>query len=227
MYLRSFADEGNLVSGTTAYGMVLDPTTLDDAIAAPLKGFGPVMALRNPVRRDTAPPYGSPSAPRDDWKSEVTRLVERSQAVVVLVGMGEGLSWEFNLLATSGSLSRTLLVFPPVRNESRQNRWNAFLHSRDDDGTLTYQPDEQEWLGQWFASQLGNMKDEGDEKELAVAVSFEDRLTPRIHVEPGSGPLEYEKVIGEAVSSIVGEPASDQAADDGQLPRLDPTVADA
>jgi hypothetical protein len=61
--------------------------------------------------------------PADDWQDPVRDLAHDAGVIVVGVGSTEGLIWELDLLAESGLLDRTILVFPPLDAADLATRW--------------------------------------------------------------------------------------------------------
>jgi hypothetical protein len=60
----------------------------------------------------------------EGWRDEVTHLIERAGVIVVLLGVGDGLTWEVGQIIGLGRLRDTLFILPPAV-DNRVQRWDA------------------------------------------------------------------------------------------------------
>lgn len=215
LYLRSFKDENRLAERPYFFGVTDQALTMDDVIARPLRIYGPVRGLPNHENAFPAYSVASRVHPPAEWRSDVVRQVGIARAVAVLLGTSPGLRWELGLLVHSNQLNKTVLVFPPVSNEERMDRWNTFVEAENDLNGPVYTPDEQACLREWMAQQLHTAAvDVADSRELAVVVSFADRLTPRLHVQTEAGELGYDRALGEAIRTVLAIPLPHETSAD-------------
>lgn len=119
LFLRSFVnDTVPLPNGTwTVTRWLVDSAgamdTLDMMILSEGTRYGPTVALGNPD--DPAPPYGVARGYFDhsDWKDAVSRLCEKSAAIVMVLDETEGVEWEISHIATRKYTDKTLFLLAP------------------------------------------------------------------------------------------------------------------
>ena len=87
--------------------------TLDMMILSEGTRQGPTVALGNPD--DPAPPYGVARGyfEHHDWKDAVSRLCEKSAAIVMVLDETEGVDWEISHIATRRYTAKTLFLLAP------------------------------------------------------------------------------------------------------------------
>lgn len=130
LYLRSFANDRVFVKPTFRWTNYVHGLrkwfTLENLLVDSLWCYGPVVAIGRPG--DRLPQYGAARDYVSDevWQERVERYLSECGFVVILVGNGEGLKWEYERIVSHGLMSKTLLVFPPMPREAAQTLWNAF-----------------------------------------------------------------------------------------------------
>ncbi|MFI6850035.1 hypothetical protein OG535_40020 [Kitasatospora sp. NBC_00085] len=106
LYLRSFDDDVRRASleenqhhppgpGAVLPDLFLSDRTDEEQLAAALASVAPLVAVGRPGER--LPLLGARRLylPLDDWQDTVRQLMERARLVVMVLGMGPGLMWEF------------------------------------------------------------------------------------------------------------------------------------
>ncbi|MGW1871481.1 hypothetical protein ACWCPS_38930 [Streptomyces mauvecolor] len=118
LFLRSFDDDRTAAQVEDAADLHIH--SREEQLAAALKAVGPVIAVSPPVQdgeRLPLPQLGAarfhlPREPRDGWQQPVLDLMELSQLIVLRLGLGEGLWWEYDQ-ARTGHPTRKLVVLVP------------------------------------------------------------------------------------------------------------------
>jgi hypothetical protein len=108
LLLRSFQDDD--IQTFRGIGIVRH---LEDALLEASRSCGPLIALgRNPWYPTNA---GASRLYVDDslWKSEIVRLIEESQCIIVVLGGTENLNWELAHIFNLGHGNKTMVVVPP------------------------------------------------------------------------------------------------------------------
>ena len=110
LLLRSFEDDqikfkaGSL--GTKAY--------FEEAIAASFWGYGPVIAIGKPGERlprvGACREYCEPQ----NWQVRILELFDAVSTVVFIIGLTEGLDWEFSQLRDRGKIKNCIFLLPPL-----------------------------------------------------------------------------------------------------------------
>lgn len=138
LYLRSFADDDVVTpeeyqrdydtgkAWSLAFYTEQRHRTFEEIMCSGLSLVAPVVALERPG--DLLPPLGAARKSVDnneDWKSEVKLLISKCRFAVLVVGLSEGLRWEFEHLLTESNPSKILLVLPAHKN--RTEIWELFV----------------------------------------------------------------------------------------------------
>ncbi|MFI9835105.1 hypothetical protein ACIHIX_46410 [Streptomyces sp. NPDC051913] len=116
LYLRSFVDdeEAALTGDIPLPGMLQFAgfETREELFATVLGAFGPVVAVGRPDER--LPPMGAVRLyfPSDTWQSAVAQLMEQSRLVVIRLGEGEQLWWEFDHAVRHVPPQKVLALLP-------------------------------------------------------------------------------------------------------------------
>ncbi|WP_329343339.1 hypothetical protein OG866_42965 [Streptomyces sp. NBC_00663] len=116
LYLRSFVDdeEAARTGDIPLPGMLqfAGIETREELFATVLGAFGPVVAVGRPDER--LPPMGAVRLyfPSDAWQSAVAQLMEQSRLVVIRLGEGEQLWWEFDHAVRHVPPEKVLAVLP-------------------------------------------------------------------------------------------------------------------
>jgi len=116
LYLRSFVDdeEAARTGDIPLPGMLqfVGFETREELFATVLGAFGPVVAVGRPDER--LPPMGAVRLyfPSDTWQSAVARLMEQSRLVVIRLGEGEQLWWEFDHAVRHVPPQKVLALLP-------------------------------------------------------------------------------------------------------------------
>lgn len=116
LYLRSFADDHTSATVDRPLGSwevtVLSLQSREEQLAGALSVFGPVIAVGRPG--EPLPYLGAARfyLPDDQWRSEVRRLMELSQLIVLRLGPGEGLWWEVEQARGTQPARKLVLLIP-------------------------------------------------------------------------------------------------------------------
>ncbi|HVN63062.1 MAG TPA: hypothetical protein VMT58_00380, partial [Candidatus Binataceae bacterium] len=86
--------------------------TVDHVLLEEATPVGPVIAIGMP---GSPPPFGVERIYVEDgeWQSTVARVAASAQAIVIVVDLTPGVTWELNYLRDSGSSSKSLYLLPP------------------------------------------------------------------------------------------------------------------
>jgi hypothetical protein len=116
LYLRSFADDHTSATVDRLPGSwettVLNLHSREEQLAGALSAFGPVIAVGRPG--EPLPYLGAARfyVPDDQWRTEVRRLMELSQLIVLRLGPGEGLWWEVEQARRTQPPRKLVLLVP-------------------------------------------------------------------------------------------------------------------
>jgi len=136
LYLRNFTDDdirmptsrlsrNTLVERIAVYRL----ERFEEVIVRHLSEVGPVIAV-NPPGAEKAPIGAARmNLANADWRASVRQYIGSARLIVVGAapeGPTEGLAWELGEIARAGALDRTLLVLPPLRSQTVQDRWAVF-----------------------------------------------------------------------------------------------------
>ena len=98
----------------------------EELVALMVSGLGPPVAVGQPGQ--ILPP--GLGAQRftfgDTWQAAVRAFAEDARLITVFIGKTAGLSWELDLVASSGYLHKTVFLVPPVRARERAQRLAVF-----------------------------------------------------------------------------------------------------
>ncbi|SDW92777.1 hypothetical protein SAMN05216215_1006102 [Saccharopolyspora shandongensis] len=110
LYLRSFADDD--IAAQVDDAVPLNIHSWEEQLVSALTAFGPVIAVGKPG--EPLPRLGAARCylPRDDWQTEVRRLMDLSQLIVLRLGTGEGLWWEVEQARATQPARKLLLLMP-------------------------------------------------------------------------------------------------------------------
>lgn len=100
--------------------------TLEEAAEDTLSSFGPVIAIGRPG--ETLPPAGAAReyVSNEAWRGRIKEHIAEARLIVVILGDGEGLQFEYRALRELDVLSRVFILFPPVSEVALNDRWNRF-----------------------------------------------------------------------------------------------------
>lgn len=144
LYLRNFTDDdiqmptsrlsrNSLVERIAVYRL----ERFEEVIVRHLSEAGPVIAV-NPPGMEKAPIGAARmNLANTDWRRSVRQYIGSARLIVVGAapeGATEGLAWELSEIARAGALGRTLLVLPPLRSQTVQDRWAVFAAMAADFG---------------------------------------------------------------------------------------------
>lgn len=136
VYLRAFKDDKlkfaalKRLKGDPIWRVMLsEGLRLERVLNHALSPYGPFVALGSP--REKIPKEG---AARDtvlsNWKEHLTRYLQNSRILVVLVGESKNLAWEIDWIIQNNRISDLLLILPP-KSKNVQKRWQSFLSQTD------------------------------------------------------------------------------------------------
>ena len=148
LYLRGFGDDTLRLKAIVSprrpaieaiYPIVHD--RWESVIAHATDHFGPLVSIARPegnlrslgAAREFAPAEG-------DWLDYVMDEAARSQAIVLSLGLSDGVARELKALKQTELLARTVLVIPPVARKDMDQRWELLCSSIDRPDLLVYRP---------------------------------------------------------------------------------------
>lgn len=104
----------------------------EELVALMLSSYGPPIAVGQPGQV-LAPGLGAQrfTFSDDTWQAAVRDFAEESALITVFIGKTAGLSWELNLVASSGYLHKTVFLMPPVSVEEMALRLAVFANAYD------------------------------------------------------------------------------------------------
>ena len=144
LYLRNFTDDdiqmptsrlsrNSLVERIAVYRL----ERFEEVIVRHLAEAGPVIAVNPPGLEKTPIGAARMKLANTDWRASVRQYIGSARLIVVGAapeGSTEGLAWELSEIARAGALDRTLLVLPPLRSQTVQDRWAVFAAMAADFG---------------------------------------------------------------------------------------------
>ena len=132
LFLRSFQDDQlrlkrpwwNLVARW--FDLWSFRRNVDEALVDEIAQYGPVVALGQPGEKSA--PFGAMRyySTHEQWQTIVTETARRAQAIVIVAGDSPGVLWEFEFLAQSSLVDRTLLLFRPGEHDMNVRALEAF-----------------------------------------------------------------------------------------------------
>jgi hypothetical protein len=133
LYLRSFADDREAAhQGDIPLGGLMrfaEIESREELFATVLGAFGPLVAVGRPDER--LPPLGAVRLyfPSDTWRSAVAQLMDQSRLVVIRLGEGQQLWWEFDHAVRHLPPGKVLALLPgrPLLPPSLIDRLDASL----------------------------------------------------------------------------------------------------
>lgn len=130
LYLRAFEDDRlPLASIVTARRPMLELFSLrgadpfEEAIAAELDTYGPVIAIGRPGRSLASLGAAREHLPDATWQEQVAERMAGASTVVVAIGRSDGLHWEINRIVEAGHLAKAMFVVPPLAPHVLEERW--------------------------------------------------------------------------------------------------------
>jgi hypothetical protein len=125
--LRSFTDDGLKLEVETD----IDRFTFEEALTFQLNRWGPVIAIGRPGEEMPQTGAAREYINGDNWQERVSSLVGKAQCLIFIVNKTEGLKWELVRVKELGSLCKTLFIFPPLKFDEVEQRWNGLWNSLD------------------------------------------------------------------------------------------------
>ena len=102
--------------------------SFEEVLVRNLKPYGPVFAIADP--RSRWRPAGAARlwvpGTGEEWKGEVSNLLDRSSLVVMIVGKTPGVTWEVREVISRNIAAKLWLVFPPAEPGDVTERWHYF-----------------------------------------------------------------------------------------------------
>jgi hypothetical protein len=111
LLIRSFADD-DLIDPAIPTTSRVTPGRYEESLVRALAPIGPAISLGRPG--EPQPELGASRlyVEDKDWRTAITCLLERAQAVLAIVGPSEGLWWEIELALRQSPQERLLFFFP-------------------------------------------------------------------------------------------------------------------
>ena len=148
LVLRSFRDDALTENVGSIIPFVWGPPVpLEERLLSSFAQRGLLaVALDRGPRDRTALVARRIAVPDEAWRETVTDLLDRSRRVLVIVGKGEGLTWEIDLLRRRARLDDALFVLPRCDQAERALRWATLLpHLAGGELTATLPPRGRSW----------------------------------------------------------------------------------
>lgn len=134
LFLRSFVDDEtrifsrtNLVPYAGAPLLHVRAPRFEEVVEMAVANTGSLVAIGRPGQR--LPQLGAHRTywPDSAWHEAVTITALRSQMIIMIAGVTEGLKWEFNQLRSLGLLRKSIILVPPGDNDSTFQRFSNIL----------------------------------------------------------------------------------------------------
>ena len=136
LYLRSFDDDAapDYTGSVVPFGA---DQTIEMRLAGAFRSIGAVISIGRPNER--LPEVGASRfyVDDDEWQDAVRYFLDRSSAVIVLVGRSTGVTWEITTALREAPRERLLFVFPyllPKADRTRKQGVLQWLRSRTSEG---------------------------------------------------------------------------------------------
>lgn len=145
LLLRSFRDDMTPLGRTTDSRAWMRSIihrhyfTLEEAAEDELSSYGPVIAIGRPG--ETLPPAGAAReyVSNEAWRGRIKAFIAEARLIVVILGGGDGLEFEYRALAELQALPRVIVVFPPLDEGTLNARWGRFAACALGDGEVVSQ----------------------------------------------------------------------------------------
>lgn len=126
LLLRSFQDDLLQIEHPFFSTKIFKKRVFEEILTGQLWCEGPVIAIGRPG--EPLPPKGAARSYFSDetWQVEAENMALESQAIVMIIGITEGLGWEIQRINKLNILRKLFLVFPPISRPKRQSRWDGF-----------------------------------------------------------------------------------------------------
>ena len=156
LYLRSFSQDDLTAPGSPAnpettfslpdriflpgFWLHRRHLTFEEILCKALSTVAPVVAIGKPG--EPLPRLGAARKYITDelWQSEVMRLLEVTRFTCLVVGVSEGLRWEFGQVMHQEDPTKILLIIP--HNDSSPHLWQSFSRNADESVLPSSIPDE-------------------------------------------------------------------------------------
>ncbi len=132
-YFRPFLADGEKISVSRSnfpelFVSLWDTATgYEDIILKTGFDFGPVVAVDDPMRSELR--FGVPREKlnNENWREGVAKIIEESQAFLVVAGESEGVKWEIDEIERKEKLENVLFLRKYSKNESFDADFDGFL----------------------------------------------------------------------------------------------------
>lgn len=129
LLLRSFKDDVRVSVGRpqrTPVGTVVFGRRLEQAIAAWLTTFGPLIAIGNPGEK--LPQIGAARAylSDDEWQPQVLQWMDDALFIIMMAGATPWITWELHRIVERGHAHQLFIVVPP---RDKGQRWPHVVES--------------------------------------------------------------------------------------------------
>lgn len=109
--------------------------SLEEALVKQLSWDGPVVAMGNPD--DKLPPLGagrdySTNSTNTSWQEKIETLSKQAQLIVIQPGKTAGVLWELKQIIDLKLLNKTIILFPPSKEEELTERWKILAQMADE-----------------------------------------------------------------------------------------------
>jgi hypothetical protein len=139
LFLRSFRDDRLRLRiggrGRRSAIEALSPRRSDlfeELLAGHLSIVGPVVALNPPGKAMASLGAARETLPAEAWQPAIADWMRQSALIVIVAPPGDvtpGLVWELQTLSAQRLWSKTLIVAPPVPDQTLQLRWQALTYA--------------------------------------------------------------------------------------------------
>lgn len=131
LYLRSFEDDNirlpSVLSARRPFVEFLgfsgrDP--FEESIAWEISLRGQVIAIGRPGRSRASLGAAREHISNETWREVITARVDGAKAIVLTIGISDGLQWELEQICQRGHLSKLVIIAPPVTPADITDRLN-------------------------------------------------------------------------------------------------------
>lgn len=136
LLLRSFRDDMTPLIRSREWQEFF---TLEEAAERELSFYGPVIAIGRPGEALPPPGVAREYVSNEAWQRRIKEFIAEARLIVVILGSGEGLEFEYRALAELQALPKVIVVFPPFDKKARSAHWVRFAACVLDDGEVVSQ----------------------------------------------------------------------------------------
>jgi hypothetical protein len=103
--------------------------SLEESLVAAASVYGPVLTIGAPGRQLRTVGAARGYAPAEGWQDAVYQMMQESAAIIAVLGMTGGLTWELCLIRDLGLTSKLVLAVPPLTRKELVARMDVVAAS--------------------------------------------------------------------------------------------------